>query len=317
MKVVIIGGSGHVGTYLVPRLVEAGHQVIEVSRGNREPFQVHPAWKNVQRLSIDRKEKEANGTFGQLISKLNADIVVDMICFDTKSACQLVEALKDNVGHFLMCGTLWVYGYSTVVPTKEGAPRYPVWEYGIQKAAIEDYLLKEARVNKFPATVIHPGHISGPGWEPVNPAGNYNLDVFNKLAKGEEVAIPNLGMETLHHVHADDVAQVFQQAILNWSNSIGESFHAVSETAITMRGYAETVASWFGKTANLKFVPWEAWKDTVSEEAASITWDHIFHSANASIEKAKRLIGYRPRYTSLQAIQEAVNSLIEKGSIKI
>ena len=28
MRVVIIGGSGHVGTYLVPRLVAAGHAVI-------------------------------------------------------------------------------------------------------------------------------------------------------------------------------------------------------------------------------------------------------------------------------------------------
>ena len=32
MRVVIIGGSGHVGTYLVPRLVEAGHEVV-----NRHP----------------------------------------------------------------------------------------------------------------------------------------------------------------------------------------------------------------------------------------------------------------------------------------
>jgi NAD(P)-dependent dehydrogenase (short-subunit alcohol dehydrogenase family) len=27
MRVVVIGGSGHVGTFLVPRLVEAGHEV--------------------------------------------------------------------------------------------------------------------------------------------------------------------------------------------------------------------------------------------------------------------------------------------------
>ncbi|HIQ05374.1 MAG TPA: NAD(P)-dependent oxidoreductase [Anaerolineae bacterium] len=34
MRVVIIGGTGHVGTYLVPRLVEAGHEVISLSRGH-------------------------------------------------------------------------------------------------------------------------------------------------------------------------------------------------------------------------------------------------------------------------------------------
>lgn len=32
MKIVVIGGSGHIGTYLVPRLVRAGHQVVSLTR---------------------------------------------------------------------------------------------------------------------------------------------------------------------------------------------------------------------------------------------------------------------------------------------
>ncbi len=43
-KVVIIGGAGHVGTYLVPRLVEAGHRVVNVSRGVARPYRPHAAW---------------------------------------------------------------------------------------------------------------------------------------------------------------------------------------------------------------------------------------------------------------------------------
>jgi nucleoside-diphosphate-sugar epimerase len=43
-RVVIIGGSGHVGTYLVPRLVEAGFDVVNVARGKREPYSPHAAW---------------------------------------------------------------------------------------------------------------------------------------------------------------------------------------------------------------------------------------------------------------------------------
>ena len=34
-RVVVIGATGHIGTYLVPRLVDGGHQVIAVSRGTR------------------------------------------------------------------------------------------------------------------------------------------------------------------------------------------------------------------------------------------------------------------------------------------
>ena len=47
MRVVIIGGSGHVGTYLVPRLIEAGHEVINISRAQREPYQTHGAWRSM------------------------------------------------------------------------------------------------------------------------------------------------------------------------------------------------------------------------------------------------------------------------------
>ncbi len=41
------------------------------------------------------------------------------------------------------------------------------------------------------------------------------------------------------------------------------------------------------------------------------TWDHVLHSPNCSIEKAGRALGYRPRYTSLQAVFEALTWLIE------
>jgi uncharacterized protein YbjT (DUF2867 family) len=58
MRIVVIGGSGHVGTYLVPRLVNAGHEVISVSRGMREPYQSHASWRFVTQLSIDRTETE-------------------------------------------------------------------------------------------------------------------------------------------------------------------------------------------------------------------------------------------------------------------
>ena len=50
-RVVIIGGTGHVGTYLVPRLVCAGFEVINVSRGQRSPYQPHGAWKSVRTVS--------------------------------------------------------------------------------------------------------------------------------------------------------------------------------------------------------------------------------------------------------------------------
>ena len=316
MRIVVIGGSGHVGTYLVPRLLEAGHEVVSISRGQREPYQVHHAWHSVEQVALDREVEEAEGTFGERVLGLEPDVVVDMICFTPASARQLVEALRGRISHLLHCGTIWVHGHSTQVPTTEDQARRPFGEYGVQKAKIEAYLLDEARRGGLPATVLHPGHIVGPGWAPVNPAGNFDLTVFERLAKGEELTLPNLGMETVHHVHADDVAQAFGLALDNWGIAVGESFHVVSPAALTLRGYAEAVAWWFGVPARLRFVPWEEWRDDVSEKEAEGTRDHIAHSPNCSIAKAGRLLGYQPRYSSLQAVRESLGWLIEHGEVK-
>lgn len=317
MRVVVIGGTGHVGTYLVPRLVGADHEVICISRGQREPYQPHGAWKSVQQVVMDRTAEEAARTFGQRVRELQPDVVIDMVCFELESARHLVEALRGQVQHLLHCGTIWVHGPSVQVPLTEEQPRRPFGEYGGQKASIEAYLLDQARQHGFPATILHPGHIVGPGWVPLNPAGNFNSQVFTTLARGEKLALPNLGMETVHHVHADDVAQIFEQAMTHWSNAIGESFHVVSLAALTLRGYAESVAAWFGQPARLRFVPWEEWRTTVTEEEAQATWDHITHSPNCSIAKAQRLLDYRPRYTSLQAVYEAVSWLVEHGIVEV
>ena len=316
-RVAIVGGSGHVGTYLVPRLVAAGHDVVNVSRGKREPYTANAAWASVETVVADREAEERAGTFGARIADLKPDIVIDMICFTLPSARHLTDALRGRVQHFLHCGTIWVHGHSVAVPTTETARRRPFGEYGVQKAAIEAYLLDEARRNGFPATCVHPGHIVGPGWTPLNPAGHFNNAAFATLAQGRELALANFGLETVHHVHADDVAQVFMKAIETRSVAVGESFHAVSPAAVTLRGYAEAMAAWFGQEAKLMFLPWPEWKAAqTNEDDAMATWEHIARSPSCSIAKAERLLGYRPRYTSLEAVQEAVTRLIADGQIE-
>jgi len=314
MRVVVIGGTGHVGTFLIPRLVRAGYEVVCLHRGGK-PYVPSKAWNQVEHIITDRKAEDAAGTFAGKVSNLEPDIVVDMICFTRDSARHLVDALRGKVRHYLCCGTVWVHGYNTIVPVTEDMPRRPLGEYGTKKAQLEAYLLEEAQLRGFPATLIHPGHIVGPGWVPLDPVGTWSEGVYARLARGQELLMPHQGLETLHHVHADDVAQVFMKAIINWRASIGESFHAVSPAAITMRGYAESVASWFGQPARLRFVPWEEYRSSVTAEQAAWCWDHLTHSSNCSIAKAQRVLGYKPRYTSLDGVFESLAWLIDHGRL--
>jgi nucleoside-diphosphate-sugar epimerase len=315
MHTLVIGGTGHIGTYLVPRLVRLGHDVTVVSRGERTPYHSDGTWANVRFVQVDRAAEDAAGTFGQRVAELGPDIVIDLICFTEDSARQLVEAVEGKVQHLLHCGTIWVHGPSAMVPTREDAPREPFGDYGIQKAAIEAYLLGKARRDGLPVTIIHPGHICGPGWTPVNPAGNFDLGVYEKLAQGHEVLLPNLGLETLNPVHADDVAGVFLAAIASRSTAIGESFHAVAGDAMTLRGYAHAVAEWFGRKAELGFLPIGQLRQQQSMQDAAATWDHVEHSPNCSMEKAERLLGFRPRYSAIDAALAGISWLVDNGKI--
>ena len=318
MKAVVIGGCGHVGTYLVPRLVEDGLEVVSVTRGIREPYLKSGIWNWVEKVQMDRTKEETMGNFGKRIAALNPDIVVDLIAFNTKSVMQITEALQEKVEHYLFASSIWAHGPMAYSPTTEEAPRYPISQYGIDKSDCEVYLNKLYRSKGFPMTIVRPGHITGPGWDFINPCGNKDQQVFGQIGRGEKIYIANFGMECLHHVHADDVAQVFHKSIIHRNQAVGEAFHATAPAAITMRGLGEKMYLWFGKKPNIEYLPWKEWCTKIANpQFITSTEEHVLHSDNYSIALAEKLIDYKPRYTIFQAVCEGVLSLIDRGVITV
>jgi nucleoside-diphosphate-sugar epimerase len=315
-RIVVVGATGHIGSYLVPRLVRAGHDVVAISRGTREPYHVAPEWSRVDRVVTDRDAEDAAGTFGTRVAALEPDIVVDLVCFTPESAGRLVEALRPSRPLLLHCGTIWVHGPVHRVPVTEDEPRTPEGAYGIQKAAIERLLHDETRRGGVPSVVLHPGHISGPGWPVITPAGNLDPGVWRALALGEPLPLPDLGLGVLHHVHADDVAQAFERALTRPA-AIGSSFHVVAEQAMTSRGLAHAVAGWFGREPVLDLVDWPVFESRVGAEYAHQTREHVSRSISASIERARTMLGYTPRYTPLEALREALDWLVANGQVDL
>jgi nucleoside-diphosphate-sugar epimerase len=311
-RVVVIGATGHIGTYLVPRLVRCGHEVIAVSRGTRGPYHAAPEWNSVAYLTADREAQDAEGTFGPWIAALRPDVVIDLICFTAASARQLVEALRPSRPLLVHCGTIWVHGAALRVPVTEDEPRTAYGDYGTGKAEIEVLLRGETRAGGVPAVVLHPGHISGPGWRVITPAGNLDPAVWTSLATGRPLALPDHGLGVLHHVHADDVAQAFER-VLSRPDAIGDSFHVVAEQAMTLRGLATGVARWFGREPVFDFVDWAEFTRRVGAEHAGVTREHTFRSITADISRARQVFGYTPRYSALDALHKALTWLAANG----
>src|SRR6185436_19505347 len=280
------------------------------------PYHPAPEWGAVARLAVDRHAEDAAGTFGGRIAALGADVVIDMICFTPESARQLVDALRPARPLLLHCGTIWVHGPAARVPLTEDEPRTAFGDYGTGKAAIEALLWRETIAGGVPSVVLHPGHISGPGWPVITPAGNLDADVWRKLATGEPLPLPDLGLGVLHHVHADDVAQAFERALTR-PEAIGSSFHVVAAQAMTLRGLATGVAAWFGREPALEFVDWPEFERRVGARHATTTREHVSRSIAASIDRARAVLGYEPRFSSLQALHEAVRWLAAHGEVDV
>jgi nucleoside-diphosphate-sugar epimerase len=317
MRIVVIGGSGHVGSFLVPRLVRTGHEVVNLTRGVRTPYVDDEAWSEVEQIPVDRAVEDAAGMFGKRVAALNAEVVVDMICFTPDSASALVEALRGRIGHLIHCGTIWRYGLSAKQPMREDDTSPPFGAYGTQKAAIAELLAAETRSGGLATTVLQPGHISGPGWAPIGPLGNLDPEVWYALSAGQEIAVPGLGAELMHHVHADDVAQAFQLAVERRDAAAGESFNVVAPSALTARGFLAIAAGWFGQTAQMRSVTWAEFRSATTPEYADSSWQHLSRSQYASIEKARTVLSYAPAFEPEAAVLDSIRWLIDHDRLEV
>ena len=322
-KAVVIGAYGHIGSYMVPALYEAGYEVTVISRGNREPYTAeHPAWQHVKREICDRKAMTGEKIFGKFIASLEPDVIIDTLCYNRKMMEELCEpiiankALAEKV-KLIEIGTIWIYAYKLFSPVTEDHPHNSVSAYGSGKTEMELYIKELAEQNLLNATILHPGHISGAGWYPINPQGNLNPQVYADIVSGKEIILPNDGNATLHHVHAEDIARLALACIEQPEASRGEAFHITSSAALTLRGFAELLYKHFGHEPKIAFVPYKEFTELVSEEDAGNTFDHISKSPCCSMEKAKRVLGFTPKWSSIGTAISAVEHKLATGELKI
>ena len=319
MQILVIGGTGHIGSYLVPRLTAAGHAVTVVAR-KPQPQYADPrlGWQKVHWMVADRDAEEQTGAWAARMAATAADAVIDCITYRPAQAQAMYEAFRGRIQHFIHIGTIWAYGPPERVPYEESCPRKPITDYGRLKAQIEAFLQAKYRTEGFPATILHPGHICGRKWLPIDPQGSRDgVGVYRKLARGEPVYLPDRGLATIHHIHADDIAQLCLRALERRQAALGESFSAVAPYAMSLLGCCHAVAALFGTTANLRFAPLSEMAQHVGAASAGIIAEHVTHSPCCSIAKGRHLLGYQPRYTTEEIYAEAIEYLTESGALSL
>jgi nucleoside-diphosphate-sugar epimerase len=86
---------------------------------------------------------------------------------------------------------------------------------------------------------------------------------------------------------------------------------------MTLRGLATGVAAWFGRDAVIDLVDWAEFERRVGSEHAETTREHVGRGIAASIQRARDVLGYQPRYSSLDAMREALRWLVDSGLVDV
>jgi UDP-glucose 4-epimerase len=225
VRVLLTGGAGFIGSYLVGLLLQGGHEVAvvdDLSTGRRENVpkgaQFYEADIRSGCAEIFRDfEPEA---LCHQAAQMDVRRSVKEPDFDAEvNVLGTVRLLQNCTEHgvekvvFASTGGA-VYGEQQVLPAPEDHPLYPVSPYGVSKLACERYMHYYNVQFGLPYVALRYANVYGPGQNPHPEAGVVAIFCDN-LARGRSSTIYGGGEQTRDYVYVEDVARANILALEN------------------------------------------------------------------------------------------------------
>lgn len=293
MKVLVIGGTGHVGTFLCDILVEHGHDVFVASRGSKE------LPKGVKGIICDAKNSE------ELIA-LRAENF-DSVAIFPGCAGTVYDALAGYVNHIVACGSLWMFGLPRIVPTPE---------ISFGECFERSYRLRFADMGRMMAdgrslfSTVMPPNICGAGKIPIDGLGGRDIEVHKAHRRGETVYLPDGPEPLIAPCDAYDIAVLFSLCIENPEKSAGQMFNVGPRYALTATQFIQAYADIYHSNIPVEYVSWEKYKNEISPNIAH--WWHFYAHMCPDYSKATKLLGFQPKYTAEESMEHAVRWMYDQ-----
>ncbi len=236
-KVVVSGGAGFIGSHLVEKLVEEGHEVIvidDLSMGREKNLEkvkdkivFHK--KGVHELKPD--EEIFKGVKWVFHLAGLADIVpsieqpLNYHKSNVDGTVAILEASRfAGVERFVYAASSSCYGIPDVYPTSETAPIKPMYPYALTKYIGEAYVLHWGKVYKLPVISCRLFNVYGPRSRTTGAYGAvFGVFLAQKLA-GKPFTVVGDGTQKRDFIFVSDVVDAFLTMVM-CENCIGEVFN--------------------------------------------------------------------------------------------
>ncbi len=299
------GGAGFVGSHLVDRLMAEGAHVRVVddfSSGTRSNVQ---NWQTSERFELiegdirdlatmERAVAGVNLVFHQAaivsvpISTERPRLVTDVNVIGT--ATILDACRKSDVQHIVVTSSAAVYGNQEHIPIPETAEKKPLSPYGASKLAAEEVSLSFGRTYGLPITVLRPFNIYGPRQRGTGYAGVITIFLKSAIAN-KPLVIEGDGMQTRDFVYVGDITEANLLAAQK-NQTAGEIYNIGSGNRITIQQLAELIIDITESQSHIEFG--KPRKGDIRD-------------SQASIQKAQKELGYRPKVTIRDGLTRTAN----------
>jgi nucleoside-diphosphate-sugar epimerase len=277
MKILVTGAAGFINGYLVPDLLEAGHEVIgldDFSKYGRlaKSYDDHPRYRFVEG---DAKNTALMGELaGDCDQVVAAAAMIGGISYFHEFAYDLlaenerilaatfdaaIAAHRDgHLERIVVVSSSMVYESATVFPTPEGAQLTsppPISTYGFQKLASEYFAKGALEQYGLPYTIVRPFNCVGIGERRAVRdtdimSGNVKLalshvvpDLVLKVLKGQDpLHILGDGSQVRHYTYGGDLARGIRMT-LESPTAINDDFNLSTATSTTVLELAECIWS--------------------------------------------------------------------------
>lgn len=225
MKVLVTGGAGFIGSWLVDRLVAEGHDAVVVDNllsGCARQVHEEAAFYRLDirdRQPLDdvlarERPQVISHHAGQVSVRRSVAGPADDASVNVVGFLNVLEASRrhgvERIVFASSGGT--VYGEQDTFPADETHPLRPVSPYGIAKMACEHYLRCFHAMYGLPFVALRYGNVYGPRQSPRGESGMVAL-FADRLLRGKPIHINGDGRQTRDFVYVDDVVEANMLAV--------------------------------------------------------------------------------------------------------
>ena len=324
MKILVTGASGFVGSHIVDRLLAGGHEVRALVRANSSL-----KWLQDKRIELVTGNMLDIDSLRAAVEHVDVIVhVAGVTAAKTKEAFyegnllptrNLIEASRrfnPTLSRFIFCSSQTAAGPSLDgQPISELTPPHPITTYGKSKRAAEEEA--ERARQDFPVTILRLSAVYGPRDTAI-------LTFFQTVDKGLK---PLIGMKDkwVNLAHATDIADAVLLAI-EQDAAINETYFIGAEQHYTWREVNDLTSKIIGKrglTINLPHALVYAvagaseFFSIFRSKPSVLNWekgrDMVQSHWTASVEKAKRELGYRQKVSLEDGVKDTIEWYRKQG----